>query len=100
MTTLPQTTSIRMPRSPGGGALAIPGAAVPAPAPAVGMTAGDVWRVIRANTWLILGALILGLVSGFLVNMYLAKNYSRFTAIGWIEIQPRRQGGNVIDAVV
>src|SRR4051794_21849133 len=92
MTTLPQTTSIRLPRPAGGGALAVGGAGgVPAPA-GFGMTAGDVWRVLRANAWLIVLAVLLGGVIGFVVNMYLAKNYSRYTATGWVQIAEKRIG--------
>src|SRR4249920_2549485 len=90
MTTLPTTTRIQLPRPAGNGALAMPGA--PAAAPATGMTAGDVWRVLRANAWLITSAVVLGGIIGFFANMYLAKNYSRFTATGWVQISEKRVG--------
>src|SRR2546423_241943 len=83
MTTLPQTTTPRLPRPIGGpvstnGALAAPGGAH-APA-ATGMSAADIWRVIRANLWLIIGSLVLSSLLGYGVNWFLARNYSRFTA--------------------
>src|SRR5215471_11922318 len=89
MTTLPTTTRIQLPR-PAGGALAAPGHA-PAPS-AVGMTAGDVWRVLRAHLWLIILSLVIGGAAGFFINMYLAKNYSRFTALGLVQITEKRVG--------
>jgi uncharacterized protein involved in exopolysaccharide biosynthesis len=57
------------------------------------MTAGDVWRVLRANAWLITSAVVLGGLIGFFANMYLARNYSRFTATGWVQIAEKRFGG-------
>src|SRR5436305_969181 len=91
MTTLPSTTRIQLPR-PAGTALAMPGQqGAMAPATA-GMTAGDVWRVLRANLWLITLSLVLGGAIGFGVNLYLAKNFSRFTATGWVQIAEKRVG--------
>ncbi len=89
MTTLPQTTGVRMPRPAGGGALAMPGQQGQ-PIPPAGMTAGDVWRVIRANTLLIVGLLVLGVAAGLGINYYLARNYSRYTATGWTQISEKR----------
>ncbi len=90
MTTLPQTTNIRLPR-PAGGALAAPGAASPTSA-AGGMSAGDVWRVLRANLWLIALLVVLGGILGVLANMYLARNYSRYTASGLVQITEKAIG--------
>ncbi len=93
MTTLPQTTSVRLPRPAGGGALAVPGTMPAGAPPAVGMTAGDVWRVIRANFLLIIFSLIGGSALGFGTNWYLAKHYSRYTATGLVQITERRPRG-------
>jgi polysaccharide biosynthesis transport protein len=91
MTTLPQTTSVRLPR-PAGGALAVPGTGAAAPQ-AVGMTPGDIWRVIRANMMLMILSLIVGSGLGFGINWYLAKHYSRYTATGLVQITERRPRG-------
>src|SRR5688572_5367168 len=91
MTTLPQTTPLRLPRPAGGGAMTIPGGA-PAMAGSQmgaaggGMTAGDVWRVIRSNIWLIILFLIVGGVAGYFVNRHLERYYSRYTATGYIQV--------------
>jgi capsular exopolysaccharide synthesis family protein len=93
MTTLPQTTSVRLPRPAGGGALAVPGTMAASAPPAVGMTAGDVWRVLRAHIPLIIFSLIIGGGLGFAANWYLAKHYSRYTATGLVQIAERRTRG-------
>ena len=92
MTTLPTTTRVQLPRSAGNGALAAPASGGPMAAAAVGMTAGDVWRVLRGHLWLIVLSVVLGGVIGFFVNMYLAKNYSRYTAVGLVQIADQRVG--------
>ncbi len=93
MTTLPQTTSIRLPRPSNGAAITGPGP-VGAPYGAPGgsgagfsMTGGDVWRVLRSNLWLILGMFVLSLAIGVGLYYYLLKNYSSYTATGLIQIQ-------------
>ncbi len=91
MTTLPQTTPLRLPRPAGGGTLMIPGTV---PGMAVGqvnpanaaMTPADVFRVIRSNVWLIALFLLVGSVGGFFLNRFLARNYSRFTATGYVQV--------------
>src|SRR4030095_8078745 len=52
-----------------------------------GMTGADVWRVFRANLWLIALLRAGGAVAGFLVNHFLAKNYPKFTASGLVRVQ-------------
>jgi succinoglycan biosynthesis transport protein ExoP len=88
MTTLPTTTPVRLPRPVSAGALAIAG-----PGPAQGansfqMSGADVWRVIRSNLWLILGALLVSGVGGYFLNSYLAKKHSSYTATGYTQISP------------
>jgi capsular exopolysaccharide synthesis family protein len=94
MTTLPQTTSIRLPRPNQPGTLAMPAQVAgvhPSHAPqGFGMTGGDVWRVLRANAWLIIITLIVSIAAGVAINYFLAKKFPRFTAIGFIQIQPIR----------
>jgi capsular exopolysaccharide synthesis family protein len=91
MTTLPQTATTRLPRPVGQGPITVAGPAHHAPTVAgVGMTAGDVWRVIRANTWLLVGGLILAGIIGYGVNFLLNRYYARYTARGWIQINSSR----------
>lgn len=84
MTTLPQTSPMRLPR-PNPSQLAIPSAqGHPLPprgdAAASGLTAQDVWRVIRANLWLIIGLMVVGGVSGYFLNRWLEANYPKYTS--------------------
>jgi capsular exopolysaccharide synthesis family protein len=92
MTTLPQTTPIRLPRAGGNSQLAMPAGAPistagPA-APSFAMTGGDVWRVIRANMWLIIIMLMLSTVAGYFTYDYLAKHKSAYTTLGWVKMAP------------
>ena len=97
MTTLPQTTGIRLPRPIGSGPPAVGGMLAPgmpgAPSAAVasGMTAADIWRVIRANLWLIAALFVFSGVVGVAVNWYLAKFHSRYTAVGLVAVEPRQR---------
>lgn len=90
MTTLPQTTTMRLPRPVGpGGTPMVNGAITAAHGPQqTGMTGADIWRVIRSNLWLIIGALILSTVLGLAANLYLGAYHARYTATGYIQIQP------------
>ena len=91
MTTLPQTTTIRLPRqATPAQTLAVPSVPGMPMAGAGGkqMTAGDVWRVIRSNLWLIIASLVVFGVGGYFVNKYLAEHHSKFTATGYLAIQP------------
>jgi capsular exopolysaccharide synthesis family protein len=102
MTTLPQTTAVRLPRSNGQGqqlapaaspaaGLALYGAGHGAPGAggaAAAMTAGDVWRVIRGHMWLILFMLVLAAVAGYGVNYYLGLKYPRYRATGLLLVSP------------
>ena len=85
MTTLPQTTNVRLPRpmngaiqvaAPGGGLVAGGGGAA-----ASQQGASDVWRVIRTHIWLILiVTCIIAPAAGYGVNFFLARNYPRYTS--------------------
>ena len=95
MTTLPQTTPLRLPRPGGPDQIAIP-SAVPAgplgpvahhPPGGIQMTGGDVLRVLRTNWWLIVGMVVVAGVAGVFVNGYLAKNHPRFTASALVTLQ-------------
>src|SRR5687767_4404773 len=94
MTTLPQTTSVRLPQSPSGGPGA-PGAfAIPAAAPAAfQMSGADVWRVIRSNLLLILLMLIVSAAAGYGLNWWLARNMPSYTARGLVQVPQVVQTG-------
>jgi polysaccharide biosynthesis transport protein len=86
MTTLPQTTPMRLPRPAGPAPLMIAGPLNQQTGAQFQMSGADVWRVIRANR-LIIAALILSTAGGFGLNWFLAKYFSRYTAAGYIQIQ-------------
>ena len=101
MTTLPQTTNIRLPRPMQGGmqlAQGGHGGALGAPNP---QGSNDVWRVIRANLWwMLIVVCVLAPVTGFGVNEVLKRRFpvlslgfvaarimeSAFIAIGIISV--------------
>lgn len=89
MTTLPQTTTIRLPRPAGSGQLSFPYAPPAAMAPAGGlqMTSADVWRVLRANFWLITVFLVLSVGAGYGTYRLLLKYMPLYTAIGYVQVQ-------------
>jgi len=95
MTTLPQTTPLRLPR-PAAAQINLPSTAMAAPymiapqAMASGsqLTGADIWRVIRANLLLIAIVVTVSGVLGYFANSYLAKFHSRYTADGEIEVTP------------
>lgn len=89
MTTLPQTTPLRLPRpSQQTTALAVAPPQVHAgmvgygQTPVAGMTGSDVWRVIRSNFWLIILMIMVGAAAGYGINWWLLKNHPRYTAEG------------------
>jgi succinoglycan biosynthesis transport protein ExoP len=89
MTTLPQTTPIRLPRAGNASQLAVPSNTTPLAggnAPGFQMSAADVWRVIRANLWLIILFVIIGGVSGYFLNGYLEAHDSTWTAYGKVQL--------------
>ncbi len=88
MTTLPQTTSMRLPTHVPGGALAQPMTPMPVAAAGGQMTGADAWRVIRANLWIIIASVIVAGIGGYFLNMYLAANYPKFTSTGLIQVNP------------
>jgi succinoglycan biosynthesis transport protein ExoP len=95
MTTLPQTTPMRLPRS-GGQHIAIPGTGPMGPAQpqqqhfipsTTGMTGSDIWRVIRTNAWLIISMLVIFGIAGYLLNTYLAARWPHYQAMGLVKVQ-------------
>lgn len=92
MTTLPQTTPMRLPRPSGSsGQIAIPSAG-PAGAHGLaqagaGMTGADVWRVFRTNWWLIALFVIVAGIAGLFINRYLAQHYPKYTAAALVKVE-------------
>ncbi len=90
MTTLPQTTTVRLPRPSAPAQLMLPtgggGAAGPGAMPQMSMS--DVWRVIRANLWLIIAVLVVSGIGGFALNKFLSIYYPRYTATALVEVEP------------
>ena len=92
MTTLPQTASPRARSSCGfpNNQLAMPspgGFALGQPATSSAMSGADVWRVIRANFWLILLMLVASAGIGYGLNTWLELKHSRYTAVGYIQVR-------------
>jgi tyrosine-protein kinase Etk/Wzc len=95
MTTLPQTTNVRLPRPANGAIQVAPqggGGLMAGGAVASQQGASDAWRVIRTHIWLILiVTCILAPLAGYGVNFYLARNYPKYTSTALIEVQPKAQ---------
>ncbi len=53
-----------------------------------GMTGADIVRVLRGNIFLIGAFLLASLIVGFIANMFLARGFSRFTATGYLQVEP------------
>src|SRR5438876_8861619 len=88
MTTLPQMSSLRLPRVAQPTQLSVPSQFQMVGAQSASrMTGADVWRVIRANLWLIVVMLIVMGGLGFAANQYLAGHYPRYTATGLIRVE-------------
>jgi len=51
------------------------------------MTGGDIWRVLRANLWLIILLLILGAGAGYGINVFLERNDSSWTAASLLRVE-------------
>jgi succinoglycan biosynthesis transport protein ExoP len=88
MTTLPQTTGIQLPRPVASGALSTQHAPASLAPVAMQMNGADVWRVIRTNLWLIVASVVVAAVFGFAINWYLTAFYARYTATGYVQIEP------------
>ena len=90
MTTLPQTQPMRLPR-PAPSHLAIPSAgghpAQAAHPSTNSLSLQDVWRIIRANLWLILGLVALSAVGGYFLNKWLLAKFPRYTSTALIRVQ-------------
>src|SRR5687768_720073 len=103
MTTLPQTTNIRLPRPMSGGMQLAPagGGGALGQLAAQGQSGGtDAWRVIRANLWWILIVVcVFSPIIGYGLNWVLARKFPRYTARGIIEVQDRVNPGDVVKGV-
>lgn len=94
MTTLPQTAPMRLTRPVSPSQMMMPGPMMPGHPAMVqgqpgtqGLTGGDVWRVLRANLWLIVIMVMAAAIVGYVVNQYLAQHYSRYTATALMEVK-------------
>src|SRR5918992_2703428 len=97
MTTLPQTAPVRMPRpvvptqlavhSGPHSALSLSSRDAASGGAAAGLTAHDMWRIIRGNIWLILITVLVAAVAGYGVNSYLARYHSQYTAKGYVLVR-------------
>jgi succinoglycan biosynthesis transport protein ExoP len=95
MTTLPQTTTLRLPRPAAGGQLSAPAAIplgmLPPSSSASQMTGADAWRVIRVNIWLVLLVTILCGVGGYFLYSWLLKNDPKYTATALLSVSSQIQ---------
>ena len=85
MTTLPTTSTYRLPRAPGGSGPGQPpphNVNVGGPAAAAVLTPADIWRVIRGNLWLIIAAVIVAVGIGIGVYAYLLKTDPKYRSLG------------------
>src|SRR4051812_21310118 len=86
MTTLPTTSTYRLPRAPGGSGPGQPpthnvnvgGTASVAPV----LTPADIWRVIRGNMWLIILTVAVAIGLGIGAYAYLLKNDPKYRSLG------------------
>lgn len=93
MTTLPQTTPIRLPRVAGPSHLAVPNGgataiAMPSGGAGMQMSPADVWRVLRSNLWMIVLLVGVSAVGGYFVNDYLARHFASYSTYALIKIRP------------
>ena len=87
MTTLPQTQPMRSARPFATQQLALPGPVQGSlTPPPTGMSGADIWRVVRANLWLILIALLVSGAGGYAINTWLARYHSRYSSTGLLKI--------------
>jgi capsular exopolysaccharide synthesis family protein len=105
MTTLPQTP-MRLQRPNAAGTIMVPGSGggMMPPSPLMQpaqptITPGDLWRIVRANLWIILSLLVLSLVGGYFVNGYLDRYHRKFEAIGLIKVEPGMTTSNPLTGV-
>jgi len=89
MTTLPQTTTVRAPQpaAPGTPPMLYAHAGAQVGAGAFPMTATDIWRIIRANMWLIIIMVVLSVAAGFLSHVIWMKNWPSYTATGFLKVR-------------
>jgi polysaccharide biosynthesis transport protein len=87
MTTLPQTTTTRLPSIGGGAGLPAAYTAVPTAIPGVGMTGADVWRVVRGSLWLVILFAVAFGVGGYFLNRELMKRFPDYKASGLVRIK-------------
>jgi capsular exopolysaccharide synthesis family protein len=88
-----------MPRQAGGIQLAQSGGglAVGGGGGAAASGGADVWRVIRSHIWMILiVTAVIAPAAGFGVNKFLEMKYPRYTAAGYIQVQPQMSQRSIV----
>ncbi len=90
MTTLPQTTTSRLPQASGPTPLNPFASQMQSSTAATGiqMSPADVWRVIRGNIWWIILLTLLGGGAAWGLEIYYERTAPRYTAIGLLQVQP------------
>lgn len=92
MTTLPQTSTPRVPQPlpPGTPPVVhVPGAS--AGANAFQLSGADVWRLVRANLWLIIILAILGGAAGFFAHTVWIKYWPWYSSTGLLQVRTQYQ---------
>jgi polysaccharide biosynthesis transport protein len=92
MTTLPQP-STRQPRMPSpvssiGQLHSGPPGFIAHTASGNAMSAADIWRVLRANVWLIVIGVVASAIIGLVINFFLARYFPKYTAVAIVEVSP------------
>src|SRR5262245_35564355 len=100
MTTLPQTTNVRLPRPVSGPMQLAPGqhGALATSQGGSGQPpqTNEMWRVLRSHIWLILiTVFLIAPAAGVGANFYLSRYYPKYTAAGFVQVQPM-QNPNVL----
>lgn len=90
MTTLPQTTPVRlpalMPAGPQGPSAQL--APVPA-AEGAQLTGADAWRIIRSHSLLIVFCVALFAIGGYLLNLLWLRYWPTYSAVGMVRLEQR-----------
>ncbi|HZL36550.1 MAG TPA: polysaccharide biosynthesis tyrosine autokinase [Tepidisphaeraceae bacterium] len=94
---------MRAPRALPTAQLAMPGPMLPGQGQPMGqnsLTANDIWRVIRANFWLIAITMVLMGGAGYATNMWLAAHHSRYTSVAYLQVKLDSQKPVVNSSVI
>ena len=88
MTTLPQPSPRRLPGPNGNGHLTAGNHPATATAPPPNsLSAADIWRIVRANLWLIMGLPIAFAALGYVANSWLLTHDPRYTSRALLQVR-------------